>query len=71
MARGQGLLGELVARCADWARAQGQSELVLEVHEDNARARAAYRGLGFVETGATQPYPLDPTRLELEMVRPL
>jgi RimJ/RimL family protein N-acetyltransferase len=70
-ARGQGLLGELVARCADWARAQGQSELVLEVHEDNARARAAYRGLGFVETGATQPYPLDPTRLELEMVRPL
>jgi hypothetical protein len=45
--------------------------LVLEVHEDNARARAAYDELGFVETGATRPYPLDPSRSELEMVLPL
>lgn len=70
-ARGTGLLGELVRRCADWARAQGQSELVLEVHEDNARARAAYEKLGFVATGVTLPYPLDPARQELEMALPL
>ena len=70
-ARGRGLLGELVQRCADWARAQGAPELVLEVHEDNARARTAYARLGFAETGTTRPYAPDPSRLELEMVRPL
>ncbi len=70
-ARGSGLLAELLAACADWARAQGPAELVLDVHEDNARARAAYARLGFVATGARQPYPPDPTRQELEMVRPL
>lgn len=70
-ARGRGLLGELVERCADWARQQGAPELALEVHEDNARARTAYARLGFVETGATRPYAPDPSRLELEMVRPL
>jgi hypothetical protein len=45
--------------------------LVLEVHEDNARARAAYDTLGFVETGASRPYPLERSRSELEMVLPL
>ena len=67
-ARGAGLLAELVGACADWARAQGADELVLEVHEDNARARTAYARLGFFETGATRPYAPDPTRRELEMV---
>jgi RimJ/RimL family protein N-acetyltransferase len=70
-ARGAGLLGELVDACADWARGQGAAELVLEVHEDNARARAAYAKLGFVETGVSCPYAPDPTRRELEMSRPL
>lgn len=67
-ARGQGLLARLVGQCADWARAQGAPELVLEVHEDNARARAAYAKLGFADTGRTTPYPLEPGGLELEMV---
>ena len=70
-ARGQGLLAEMVERCADWARQGGAPELVLEVHEANARARAAYAKLGFVDTGRTTPYPLEPGGLELEMVRPL
>jgi RimJ/RimL family protein N-acetyltransferase len=70
-ARGRGLLGALVRRCADWARERDQPELVLEVHEDNLRARRAYEKLGFVESGATRPYPLDPSRSELEMVLPL
>jgi GNAT superfamily N-acetyltransferase len=70
-ARGRGLLGELVERCAGWSREQGAVAQRLEVHEDNARARAAYAKLGFVETGERQPYDLDPTRQELLMERPL
>jgi len=68
-ARGRGLLAVLVAPCLDWARSQQQSVLRLEVHEDNAGARAAYARLGFVETGERRPYPLDPSRQELTMQR--
>ena len=71
-ARGQGLLASMVERCAGWAREQDAPELVLEVHEANARARAAYARLGFVDTGRTRPYPHDPPGgLEREMVRSL
>lgn len=70
-ARGRGLLAEMVERCADWARQGGAPELVLEVHETNVRARAAYAKLGFVDTGRTTPYPLEPGGLEREMVLPL
>lgn len=70
-ARGNGLLGRLVQPCVDWARGQGQPALLLEVHEDNLRARRAYEKLGFAATGATRPYPLDPSRQELEMALPL
>ena len=71
-ARGQGLLAQMVERCADWARAAGAPELVLEVHETNDRARAAYARLGFVDTGSTVPYPHDPPGgRELMMVRRL
>ena len=70
-ARGRGLLAALVQRCADWARGQGSDTLLLEVHEDNARARAAYEKQGFVATGETTPYPLDTSRLELAMALPL
>jgi RimJ/RimL family protein N-acetyltransferase len=70
-ARGAGLLGRLVEQCADWARAQGMSTLQLEVHEDNARAWAAYAKLGFADTGQRQPYDLDPTRQEVLLSRPL
>lgn len=70
-ARGGGLLARLVDAAAGWARDRGHDALVLEVHEDNARARAAYLRLGFAPTGATRPYPLDPSRQELEMALPL
>jgi ribosomal protein S18 acetylase RimI-like enzyme len=71
-ARGAGVLDALLDQLAAWGRGlDGVSRLRLEVHEDNARARAAYRRRGFVETGASAPYPPDPTRRELEMVRPL
>lgn len=70
-ARGGDLLARLVQEAADWAQGHGHVLLALEVHEDNARAQAAYRRLGFAETGVRTAYPLDPSRDELEMVRTL
>jgi RimJ/RimL family protein N-acetyltransferase len=45
--------------------------LTLHVHEDNTRARKAYERRGFVATGLTIAYNLDPRKNELEMVKPL
>ena len=70
--RGAGVLDQLLGALEGWVRGlDGVSGLRLEVHEDNLRARAAYARRGFVETGATAPYPPDPTRCEVEMARPL
>ena len=71
-ARGGDVLDRLLAAVAQWAAGiDGVRELRLDVHEDNARARAAYTRRGFVETGRTAPYAPDPTRRELEMVLPV
>ena len=70
--RGRGLLERLVEPVAQWARDLGATSLHLEVHEQNPRAAAAYRRLGFVPTGGRRAYPLDPaTGDELELARPL
>jgi ribosomal protein S18 acetylase RimI-like enzyme len=69
--RGQGLLDVLSEHCAAWGRERGMSVLRLEVHEDNAPAQAAYRRLGFTDTGERSPYPLAPGGQELIMERPL
>jgi ribosomal protein S18 acetylase RimI-like enzyme len=70
--RGGPVAGRLLAAVAGWARTEvGADRLWLEVHEDNARARSFYRRVGFTETGVRRPYPLDPSRDELEMVLPL
>ncbi|MBN9606842.1 MAG: GNAT family N-acetyltransferase [Actinomycetales bacterium] len=50
-ARGDGAIEALAAAVSGWARERGHTALWLDVHEANARARAAYRRLGFVETG--------------------
>ena len=47
-ARRGAVLTALVDRVAEWA---APDSLVLEVHEDNERARRAYLKLGFVEDG--------------------
>ncbi|MBF4572687.1 GNAT family N-acetyltransferase [Herbiconiux sp. VKM Ac-1786] len=65
-----GVTDALLTRIEEWALGRGDT-LTLEVHEDNARAIAAYRKRGFVETGVTLPYPLDPSRRELEMRKDL
>ncbi len=68
--RGCGVLALLVGPVTDWARAR-TDRLVLEVHETNLPARSAYARLGFLDTGATTPYPLEPGGLEVEMALPL
>lgn len=66
-ARGQGVLDELLDQAERWALSVGLNRLRLLVHEDNARARAAYERLGFAPTGGAFPYPLDETRVESEL----
>lgn len=67
---GHGVTDALLATIETWARTESD-RLTLHVHEDNARARRAYARRGFVLTGVTVPYSLDPTANELEMVKEL
>jgi len=68
--KSRGVTDLLLGTIEDWARGFAD-RLQLDVHEDNARARRYYASRGFVETGLTEPYPLDRTRLELNMVKKL
>jgi GNAT superfamily N-acetyltransferase len=52
--RGSGVADQLVEAVADYARAQGATQLVLWVTEVNQRARAFYCRMGFRATGARQ-----------------
>lgn len=46
-----------------WARDNTDASwLTLGVHEDNKRAQAFYRRIGFTETGKVVPYALDPSK---------
>lgn len=65
-----GVTDLLLESIEEWARSFGDV-IQLDVHEDNARARRYYASRGFVETGQTIPYPLDRTRLELNMIKRL
>ncbi len=70
--RRQGIGGLLVRAVIDWAAAGPYQAIDLWVAVGNDAAAALYAGLGFNRTGATQPVREDdPTRLELEMTRPL
>ncbi|MET1015474.1 GNAT family N-acetyltransferase [Leifsonia flava] len=68
--REAGVTDALLAGIEAWARTHGDT-LTLHVHEDNARAIAAYESRGFERTDVTVPYNLDPAKLELEMVKRL
>lgn len=69
--RSTGLAAELLAGIEAWALARGYSQLHLDVHEGSIPARRFYQRMGFAETGSTQPYPLDRSHLEVEMVKTL
>ncbi|MGA1836053.1 GNAT family N-acetyltransferase [Herbiconiux sp. 11R-BC] len=68
--REAGVTDALLGRIEEWAALRGDS-LTLDVHELNARARAAYAKRGFVETGVSIPYPLNRAQRELQMRKPL
>jgi len=65
-----GVTDRLLESIEDWARDFGDL-IQLDVHADNTRARRYYASRGFVETGQSMPYPLDRTRLELNMLKRL
>ncbi|TXS43965.1 GNAT family N-acetyltransferase [Streptomyces sp. OR43] len=74
-ARGRGVAEELFRAGTDWAWSLGEpliERVRLYVHEDNPRAAAFYRRIGFVPTGESVPMPGDPSARELEyaVVRP-
>ena len=69
-ARGEQPNSALLDAVLVWAREHGDA-LRLEVHEENARAIAAYERRGFRRTGVSRPYNLDPRALEIEMSIPL
>ncbi|MBM7076661.1 GNAT family N-acetyltransferase [Micromonospora humida] len=68
--RGSGLLGALIDEVADWSRACGRPQLMLEVVVGNDRACRAYHRLGFTDTGVRVPHPKIPALNELQMRRP-
>jgi ribosomal protein S18 acetylase RimI-like enzyme len=66
--RAAGVTDLLLDAVIAWARDRpNAAALRLEVHEDNARARAYYERRGFALTGRSVPYALDRTQRDLEM----
>jgi GNAT superfamily N-acetyltransferase len=65
--RGSGLAEALFAKAVSWAW-EHTDRLYLWVHQDNPRAQAFYRRIGFVRTGHTMASPLDAEKTEYEMV---
>jgi len=68
--RDAGVADALLDAIEQWARRRSDS-LRLLVHEKNDRARAFYQRRGYGLTGRTEPYALEPTERELEMMREL
>jgi GNAT superfamily N-acetyltransferase len=68
--RPAGVADALLAGIEEWAHHRGTT-LDLQVHEDNHRARAFYSGRGYRMTGVSTPYPMDPQRSELHLVKDL
>jgi ribosomal protein S18 acetylase RimI-like enzyme len=69
--RRRGVARQLVDSVMAWAAGHGAAELQLMVTSNNAPAIAFYERLGFARTGLTEPYPNDPSLVELEMRRRL
>ncbi|MFE2546573.1 GNAT family N-acetyltransferase [Actinacidiphila glaucinigra] len=67
--RGGGLAAELLGAAIAWSweLPERVRRVRLWVHEDNHRAQAFYKRLGFVSTGRTMAFPLDPSQTEYEM----
>ncbi|MGY5048073.1 GNAT family N-acetyltransferase [Streptomyces sp. 900105755] len=66
--RGSGLLKALFDAGVAWAREQGAQRVRLLVHEDNPRARGAYRKAGFVPSGVSVQLETHAGKREFELV---
>ncbi|GHD99837.1 GNAT family N-acetyltransferase [Streptomyces alanosinicus] len=66
--RGNGLIKALFDVGVVWARERGAQRVRLLVHEDNERARGAYRKAGFMPSGVVVPFFKDEAQNELEFV---
>lgn len=69
--RGSGAAQQLLQAVERWTKAQGYSQLWLDVNEQQQAARRFYERSGFVCTGERSPHPLFPEDYELEMVKEL
>jgi len=67
--RGRGLTAALTEAVAEWSRAAGRPELMLEVVVGNDRAVRAYERVGCVDTGVRLPHPTTDAMTELQMRR--
>lgn len=67
--RGGALAAELLGAAIAWSWQLPEQvrRVRLWVHEDNHRAQAFYKRLGFVRTGRTMAFPLDESQTEYEM----
>jgi ribosomal protein S18 acetylase RimI-like enzyme len=66
--RGNGVAEALLATAIRWAREEPRADRIrLFVMQENQRAAAFYRRIGFRDTGVTVAYPPDPAYSELEM----
>jgi RimJ/RimL family protein N-acetyltransferase len=65
--RNHGVAELLVAAVCDWARQTSATGLVLDVAEDNDRARRLFERLGFRPTGASRRLESDRSRQTLEL----
>lgn len=65
--RGTGVAEALFATVVEWTWARAD-RLYLWVHQDNPRAETFYQRMGFIRTGRTMAYPLNPSQTEYEMV---
>ncbi|MER6678840.1 GNAT family N-acetyltransferase [Streptomyces sp. NPDC000983] len=66
--RGCGLTELLFDEALEWSWRQGLERVRLIVHEDNGRAQAFYRRLGFEPSGVTVPMEGQPGAWEREFV---
>lgn len=66
-ARGQGVAEAMVTFVAKWALAEGFAVLEAGVVEDNHRAVAFHKRVGFSETGQSKPFRSDPSKRIIAM----
>ncbi len=69
--RGRGVGRQLVQALVAWAESKGFPSLGLWAPEHRPEVVALYRSVGFEPTGTTRPMPDDPSRVLLEMRKPV